>query len=112
MKYTIKKSELTRYIHESVTAALEGYDSGDLAMHQSANSDAELKKMDQYVEALRALSITLHRKQDPNSMNILKSINASLGPFVNKVTGAVKAGKLEEQPLAESFRKTKVAPKP
>jgi hypothetical protein len=43
---------------------------------------------------LKALAQTLHRKQDPTSLAILKQLNASLGPFVQKVTTAVRSGKM------------------
>ena len=95
MKHTIKKSELRQLIQESITAAMEGFDQGDLALHQSANGDQELKMADKHIDDLKALTMMLTKKQSPASIGILKNINASLGPFVQKVTNAVKAGKLQ-----------------
>jgi hypothetical protein len=90
----MNKTQLAKLIRESAVAALKEWDRGDTELHQSANADQLLQQSDQQLDALKALAKALFRKQDPASLQMLKAMNASLAGFVQKVTAAVRSGKM------------------
>lgn len=75
--------------------ALQEWDRGDIELQQSSNADQLVRQADQHLDALKALAKTLYKKQDPASMQILKAMNTSLAGFVQKVTAAVRSGKMQ-----------------
>lgn len=90
----MKKTELIKLIRESVATALQELDRGDIEMHQSANADAAIAKTYELADAIKGLAQALKKKGDPGSLQILTSLNTSLSGFVNKVTQAVRTGKI------------------
>jgi len=90
----MKKSELIKLVRESVATALQELDRGDIEMHQSVNADAAIAKTYELADAIKGLAQALKRKGDPKSIQILTSLNTSLSGFVNKVTQAVRTGKM------------------
>jgi len=90
----MNKTQLAKLIRESVAVALKEWDRGDTELHQSANADQLLQQSDQQLDALKALAKALFRKQDPASLQMLKAMNSSLAGFVQKVTAAVRSGKM------------------
>ena len=90
----MNNKQLTKLIQEAVAAALTELDRGDIELQQSANADQLLQQADQQLDALKALAKTLFRKQDPTSLQMLKAMNTSLAGFVDKVTKAVRSGRM------------------
>jgi flagellar biosynthesis/type III secretory pathway ATPase len=84
----MKKSELIKMIKESVAQAISEIDHGDYELGNSIQIDKALKQSDQMIDSLKALTRTIHRKQD---LQMLQGVNNSLGPFIQRVTDAVRA---------------------
>lgn len=93
-KTAMNKQDLVKMIRESVAKALMEFDPGDNQLQNSSKADQLLKQTDELLDALKGLARALHKKQDGQSLEILRALNASLGPFVTKVTTSVRAGRL------------------
>lgn len=86
--------KLTKLIQEAVAAALQEFDRGDIDLQRSSNADQLVRQADQHIDALRALTQTLYRGRNSVNLQILKAMNTSLDGFVQKVTTAVRTGKM------------------
>jgi len=90
----MNKAQLKKFIQESVANALREWDRGDTELYQSSNADKLLQQTDQHLDSLKALARVLYKKQDAGSLQILKAMNDSLSGFVDKVTKAVRSGRI------------------
>ena len=84
----ITVSQLKEFIRESVHIAMEDFDRGDIALHQSAQTDQLVKNTDQLLDILRGIIKNAARKEQ--GQELVKNINSSLNGFVTKVSAASK----------------------
>lgn len=74
----MKKNELEKIIKEAVAEAL---------VKEGLNPAVELQ---QNLDALQKLVMTLAREKGPEGMQVLAAMNKSLSPFVGKVVDQVR----------------------
>lgn len=91
---TMNKTQHKKLIAENAAKALQEWDRGDIELQQSSNADQVLQQVDQQFDSLKALAKPLHRKQDAGSVQMLKAMSTSLAGFVDKVTKAVRFGRM------------------